>query len=335
MNESRFSMALSELIAQKDDMKIEDLLFNDAASPDPEVAASLHDVSRLNDVRRSPKHEKTPLHEICLRGSLQELVQRLESPPSLQARMTADRTRRFVNIVPTQEVTVCNEEGQLPLHLAAMTRRTIQEADGEKNRVEDLHQPAPGLVAALVTGRNPQNGKLLFEVKRDEAGGCEGCVAQDALGQTALHNAAMSDSTAALEVVCRLLEANPAAASVFDMDGLLPLDLACRNPSRGISSIVKLLLRAYPRAAIVEEHDTLASDWPKALDKTSAFYPIKTNSRQFTPMTRTTSLVEQELSSFPDGIVFHTESLPLSMVHERTEVCCGVLQCIVLPCTAM
>jgi ankyrin repeat protein len=69
---------------------------------------------------------------------------------------------------------------------------------------------------------------------------CEMCMQQDAIGMTPLHAAVMSASPAALDVVCVLLEANPHAAGVYDMDGLLPLDLACRNPARGSSSLVKV-----------------------------------------------------------------------------------------------
>ena len=35
---------------------------------------------------------------------------------------------------------ISDEVGQLPLHLAAMNRRTIQEADGSKNTLEDFEQ---------------------------------------------------------------------------------------------------------------------------------------------------------------------------------------------------
>lgn len=112
-----------------------------------------------------------------------------------------------------------------------------------------------GLVTALVTGRNPQNGKLLFDVQRDEDNRCEMCMRQDAVGLTPLHAAAMSTSTAALEVVCVLLEANPNAAGVCDMDGLLPLDLACRNPARGSSSIVKVrFVFSFCRWALAGQH---------------------------------------------------------------------------------
>ena len=70
-------------------------------------------------------------------------------------------------------------------------------------------------MTALVTGRNPQNGKLLFDVQRDEDNRCEMCMHQDAVGLTPLHAAAMSTSTAALEVVCVLLEANPVSRAVW------------------------------------------------------------------------------------------------------------------------
>jgi ankyrin repeat protein len=133
--------------------------------------------------------------------------------------------------------------------------------------IEAAYQPAPGIVTTLLTGRNPTNGELLFEVDRDERGRCRQCLHQDSLGMTPLHVAAMSHSTAALDIVCRLLEANSLAAGVHDLDGFLPLDLALRNPSRGSSSIVKVLLRAYPRAALVEASDSLDEDWVLAFDK--------------------------------------------------------------------
>lgn len=133
--------------------------------------------------------------------------------------------------------------------------------------IEAAYQPAPGVVTTLLTGRNPTNGELLFEVDRDERGRCRQCLHQDSLGMTPLHVAAMSHSTAALDIVCRLLEANALAAGVHDLDGFLPLDLALRNPSRGSSSIVKVLLRAYPRAALAEASDSLEEDWVLAFDK--------------------------------------------------------------------
>lgn len=130
-------------------------------------------------------------------------------------------------------------------------------SDGSKTTLEDYSRSAQAIVATLVTGKSPCSGQTLFHVDRDEKHRCKSCMHQDSLGVTPvgfasdlapkklgqkdadgmiawqLHLAVMSDSSSALEVVCTLLEANPLAAAAYDMDGLLPLDLACRNPSRG------------------------------------------------------------------------------------------------------
>ena len=226
----------AELIAETEDMTFEDLFKDDRKGQSSNNSPR----SSCAESQKRPATESTDLHEICRKGSVADLVRHLQAPPVLQPRMTSERMKYVVNIVPTEEVSARNPEGQVPLHLAAMNRKLVQETDGMKNRIEAIDQPAPGLVTALVTGRNPQNGQKLFEVQCDHLKRCHMCMQQDSLGMTSLHVAAMSDSSAALEVVSTLLEANPHAASVHDMDGLLPLDLACRNPARGSSHIVRV-----------------------------------------------------------------------------------------------
>ena len=57
------------------------------------------------------------------------------------------------------------------------------------------------------------------------------------------------------------------AARVRDMDGLLPLDLVCMNSAKGASDVVKMLLRAYPEAAIVSQEPrddkSMEADWKR------------------------------------------------------------------------
>jgi hypothetical protein len=79
---------------------------------------------------------------------------------------------------------------------------------------------------------------------------------------TPLHVACLSSYSGAHDIICKLVEGNPLAASVTDADGLLPLDYAVSRGLPGASDIVKVLLRAYPAAAIVNEPlSLLADDW--------------------------------------------------------------------------
>jgi hypothetical protein len=79
---------------------------------------------------------------------------------------------------------------------------------------------------------------------------------------TPLHVACLSSYSGAHDIICKLVEGNPLAASVTDADGLLPLDYAVSRGLPGASDIVKVLLRAYPAAAIVNESlSLLADDW--------------------------------------------------------------------------
>ena len=211
-----------------------------------------------------------------------------------QKRMSCDGIEFHESYRPTDEVSTENEEGQLPLHLAAMNQSTIQESSGLKSKIESVYQSAPELVAALVTGRNPKNGKILFNVRRDSANRCLDCMHQDKLGMTPLHVAALHDSVAASKLVTLLLEANPLAARVFDMDGFLPLDHVCRSTGRGAASIVKLLLQAHPRGAFVQETASTDKDWRITNDKLNPCFDIKS---------REMSLIDRELSRLTDGIL--------------------------------
>jgi hypothetical protein len=87
------------------------------------------------------------LHEICRNGSLEDLVQRLETPPTHEIQWTSDREKKLVYVAPREEVMTLNPEGQLPLHLAVMNNRIIQETDGKQRGLEDVKQPAPVMLA--------------------------------------------------------------------------------------------------------------------------------------------------------------------------------------------
>lgn len=137
---------LAALIAQASDMMMEDLFCEDQVG---HSGNSPRSIERSESCRqKSPLVDNhTALHETCRAGSLEDLVRRLQTPPSNEVRMTADREKKVIHVVPTEEVMTRNPEGQLPLHLAAMNRRMIQEVDGMKNQLEDAHQPAPVMLA--------------------------------------------------------------------------------------------------------------------------------------------------------------------------------------------
>ena len=66
---------------------------------------------------------------------------------------------------------------------------------------------------------------------------------------TPLHVACLSSYSGAHDIICKLVEGNPLAASVTDADGLLPLDYAVSRGLPGASAIVN------------EPLSLLADDW--------------------------------------------------------------------------
>lgn len=132
------------MIAQTSDMVMEDLFREDHL-------VHSGNSSRSSDAQKSPLVDNhTNLHETCRQGSLEDLVRRLQTPPAHEVRMTADREKKVIHVVPIEEVITSNPEGQLPLHLAAMNRRMIEEVDGMKNQLEDVRQPAPVKLACCL-----------------------------------------------------------------------------------------------------------------------------------------------------------------------------------------
>lgn len=140
-----------------------------------------------------------------------------------------------------------NRIRQRPLHVAVQTRRLVSERDGDLRAMEDSSQPGPELVTFLLTGRNPKDGETIANVRRDKRGRVLECLAQDSIGMSPLHAACLSDCSAAFEIVCKLVEANPLAAGLRDMDGFLPIDHALLSPRRGSSDIVKVRPHAVPK----------------------------------------------------------------------------------------
>jgi hypothetical protein len=291
----------SLLIAETRDMTMADLLREDSLNIEEPRRRMLQEKSAG---RTKWRNEQTALHEICRTGTSDEVLQRLQQQQASHYRMSRYRVKYPVTIVPKDEISVCNEQGRLPLHVAATNRQMIEVADLDQSSFEDSRQAAPAIVTTLVTGRSPSNGQTLFDVERDTRNRCMPCMHQDYVGMTPLHLAAMSDSSSAFEVVCTLIEANPLAAAVYDMDGFLPLDLACRNPSRGSSEIVKVLLRAYPQAAIVEESVGLKEDWIRAWGK---IHPCR-NTDSVQPaegLMNKSMLMDSDLAAVTDGVVFN------------------------------
>jgi len=180
---------------------------------------------------RAPRRDITPLHYICATGGVPQLLARLRTAPYVQVSTVMDRTGTRLQSInrlyqPQEEPYTMAPSGQIPLHVAAATRRTFTEAGGAMGQIQRVAQPGKDLVAVLLTGRDPATGERLFEVERDSRGRVLACLHQDCLGQTPLHAACLSDAPDAVAVAVTLLEANPLAAAVADHDGLLPLDVA-------------------------------------------------------------------------------------------------------------
>ena len=136
-------LEMAALIARTSDMVIEDLLGKDQSG---HSGNSPRAVDRQNS-RKSPLIFNTELHEICRKGSLEGLVRHLETPPTQEIQWTSDREKKLVYVAPVEQVMTLNPEGQLPLHLAVMNNRIIQEIDGRKSALEDWEQPAPVMLA--------------------------------------------------------------------------------------------------------------------------------------------------------------------------------------------
>lgn len=168
---------------------------------------------------------------------------------------------------------------QRPLHVAVQTRRLVSERDGDLRTMEDSSQPGPELVTFLLTGRNTRNGEKIANVRRDGRGRVLECMAQDSIGMSPLHAACLSDCSTAFEIVCKLVEANPLAAGVRDMDGFLPIDHALLSPRRGSSDIVKVLLRAMPSSTVVAETEpSIEQDWSRVWEHADpCSFPVREN----------------------------------------------------------
>ena len=104
------------------------------------------------------------MHEICRNGSLEDLVQRLETPPTHEIQWTSDREKKLVYVAPREEVMTLNPEGQLPLHLAVMNNRIIQETDGKQRGLEDVKQPAPVMLACCLRCREKEGVETEREI---------------------------------------------------------------------------------------------------------------------------------------------------------------------------
>jgi hypothetical protein len=82
---------------------------------------------------KKPRREKTALHEICREGTLDQLLQRLQTQQASHMRMSRYRVKYPINVVPKDEVMVCNEEGRLPLHVAVTNRHIVEEAGDSRH----------------------------------------------------------------------------------------------------------------------------------------------------------------------------------------------------------
>ena len=179
-------------------------------------------ISLFGPTVRCHWQDTTPLHDQCEVGNESDFLSEVRPAPIFRRHHRVED-----NIDALQKaqkrVYIPNMIGQLPLHVAARTNRITEGQDGT---MDNKSQPAPQLVAMLLTGKHYGTGEKLFNVRKDKTGKDVSCLHQDALGMTPLHAACRSDCSEAKQVVASLLEANPDAARIVDCDGMLPLDYA-------------------------------------------------------------------------------------------------------------
>ena len=205
----RLGVDVPSLRKWEQDMVFENLFVSNSAHAEGRraelAAATLVQHGVFAKTARCHWQDCTEMHEICAAKDTADLDKHLGC---VRGRSGSASRRAAAQIYEPNAV------GQLPLHVAARTNRIFG------------REPGPELVATLVTGRSVKAGAELFVARKDQAGKDLSCLHQDSLGMTPLHAACRSDCRRAKLVVAILLEANPDAASVPDMDGLLPIDLA-------------------------------------------------------------------------------------------------------------
>jgi len=147
-------------IAQTSDMTMADLLCKDQPCHSNNSPRAVD----RKESRKSPLIFNTKLHEICRKGSLEGLVRHLETPPTHEIQWTSDREKKLVYVAPIEEVMTLNPEGQLPLHLAVLNNRIIQEIDGIQSALEDVEQPAPVMLACCLRCREKEGVETEREI---------------------------------------------------------------------------------------------------------------------------------------------------------------------------
>ena len=218
----RYGVDVPSLTKWERDMTFEDLFSEDMVSAHSEEAPALKAATVAG--ARCHWQDCTDVHQICA----------AKEPVDLDRHLLCERHSIFdgrdhgrIRSQAAAQIYQPNAVGQLPLHVASRTNRTFGAGAGQNDAEALAHtyQPGPGLVATLLTGRSVKTDTKLFRARKKD-GKDLSCLHQDVLGMTPLHAAVRSDCDRANLVVAILLEANPDAALIPDMDGLLPIDLA-------------------------------------------------------------------------------------------------------------
>jgi hypothetical protein len=219
----RYGVDVPSLTKWERDMTFEDLFSRDMVPAHSEGAPALKAATLAG--ARCHWQDCTDVHQICAAKEPVDLDRLLLG--ERHSIFDGDRGHGRIRSQAAAQIYQPNAVGQLPLHVASRTNRTFGAGAGQNDAEALAHtyQPGPGLVATLLTGRSVKTGTKLFGARKED-GKDLSCLHQDVLGMTPLHAAVRSDCDRANLVVAILLEANPDAALIPDMDGLLPIDLA-------------------------------------------------------------------------------------------------------------
>ena len=223
----RYGVDVPSLTKWERDMTFEDLFPEDMVPAHSEVAPALKAATLAG--ARCHWQDCTDVHQICAAKEPADLDRHLLGERHSIFRADGDHDHGRIRSQAAAQIYQPNAAGQLPLHVAARTNRTFGAGAGQDDAEALAHtyQPGPGLVTTLLTGRSVKTGTKLFGARKED-GKDLSCLHQDVLGMTPLHAAVRSNCDRANLVVAVLLEANPDAALIPDMDGLLPIDLAVR-----------------------------------------------------------------------------------------------------------
>eukprot|EP00960_Hanusia_phi_P000490 13604-Hanusia_phi.AAC.1 len=153
------------------------------------------------------------------------------------------------------------------------------------------------------------------------------CRQVDNLGQLPLHIACRNEggedgeTPNVVKFVSILVKYYPQAVAEEDMDGLLPVHWAMRNPVKGISAAVELLLKVYPDSAVAQPYCTgglgIDSFWSDLVDTLRT--PDGLHQRRET----LSNAVIAKTRSWPIG---HSNLAEFNCAYEDFRFMCPVLQ---------